>query len=85
MPFMLSSKKFDECTYFAYKSYCTCVLELDIYSFVKWIVCVCETGEQNQAIFSILQLSSTPEAEFLDVIGTLALRVFLLAIHSHLH
>jgi hypothetical protein len=27
---------------------------------------------------------SIPEAEFLDVIGTKVLRVFLLAIHSHL-
>jgi hypothetical protein len=26
-----------------------------------------------------------PEAEFLDVIGTKVLRVFLLAIHSHLY
>jgi hypothetical protein len=52
-------------------------------TFVKWIVCVCD-GEQNQAIFSILQLSSTPEAEFLDAIGTKVLGVFLIAIQSPL-
>ncbi len=30
-------------------------------------------------------ISGSPEAEFLDVIGTKVLRVFLLAIHSHLY
>ncbi len=32
-----------------------------------------------------LQLPLLPEAEFLDVIGTKVLEVFLLAIHSHLY
>ncbi len=44
---MLSSKKFDVCTrtYFTYKSYCTCVLELDIYSLSSGLS-VCETGSR---------------------------------------
>ena len=32
---------------------------------------------------SLTQLS--PEAEFLDIIGTKVFRVFLLAIHSHIY
>jgi hypothetical protein len=32
-----------------------------------------------------VRLESTPEAEFLDEIQTKVLRVFLLAIHSHLY
>jgi hypothetical protein len=46
----------------------------DIYmDFILWINC----GPQPQ--------QRQPEAEFLDVIGTKVLRVFLLAIHSHLY
>jgi hypothetical protein len=44
----------------------------DIYmDFIFWINC----GPQQRQ----------PDAEFLDVIGTKVLRVFLLAIHSHLY
>ncbi len=34
---------------------------------------------------TIYEEAVSPEAEFLDVIGTKFLRVFLLAIHSHLY
>jgi len=35
--------------------------------------------------FSSFHYCFYPEAEFLDVIGTKVLRVFLIAIHSHLY
>ena len=38
----------------------------------------------TRCAFLLLEACS-PEAEFLDVIGTKVLRVFLLAMHSHLY
>jgi hypothetical protein len=41
--------------------------------------------QRTSIFFTSRTYYSSPEAEFLDVIGTKNLRVFLLAIHSHLY
>ena len=47
-----------------------------------------DPNPEKQAIYldlTVLPSGATPEAEFLDVIGTKVFRVFLLAIHSHVY
>ncbi len=45
----------------------------------------CKKNQYWEDMYHGVQVSSCPEAEFLDVTGTKVLRVFLLAFHSHFY
>ncbi len=47
---------------------------------LNWSARIIRTQSKCQKVYTI-----KPEAEFLDIIGTKVLRVFLLAIYSHLY
>jgi hypothetical protein len=60
---------------------------------IQFYLCIISEGADCMYHWNITHPSTSlfsyhaiiPEAEFLDVIGTKVLKVFLLAIHSHLH
>ncbi len=54
---------------------------MDTWSCLYWLY----KGVDGKFVIFTGHKKAQPEAEFLDVIGTKILRIFLLAIHSHLY